>query len=94
MKYAPILMLSIGSQLVMTCGTSNVFGNLNVDRLPQNVREECPEPETVIIGYDTDWKLIAGRLGAELIECGQEKKIAVLAHDELAVILSGNDKGE
>lgn len=59
--------------------------------LPNNVTEPCPHPSTVIasvsgssVGSD---EIRMGRLGDALIECGQEKDIAVQGYEELSEIL-------
>ena len=64
---------------------------MRVQPLPNNVSEPCPHPTEVIatvrgvsVGSD---EIRMGRLGDALIECGQEKDIAVQGYEELSEIL-------
>ena len=64
---------------------------MKVQPLPENVSNPCSHPLDVIrtvsgtsVGSD---ELRMGRLGDALIECGQEKEIAVEGYQELSKIL-------
>lgn len=64
---------------------------MRVQPLPENVSDSCPHPLDVIktvrgssVGSD---ELRMGRLGDALIECGQEKEIAVEGYEQLSEIL-------
>lgn len=64
---------------------------MRVQPLPENVSYPCPHPLDVImtiegssVGSD---ELRMGRLGDALIECGQEKEIAVEGYEQLSEIL-------
>lgn len=64
---------------------------VRVQPLPENVSDPCPHPSDVIrgvrgssVGSD---EIRMGRLGDALIECGQEKDIAVEGYQELSEIL-------
>ena len=64
---------------------------LRIQELPKNVTEPCPHPMDVIktvsgtsVGSD---EIRMGRLGDALIECGQEKEIAVEGYQQLSKIL-------
>lgn len=66
-------------------------GGVKVQPLPTEVAERCPHPLDVIrsvrgssVGSD---EIRMGRLGDALIECGQEKEIAVEAYQELSDLL-------
>lgn len=48
--------------------------------LPDEVAAPCPHPRDVVRGV-SDWEILAGRLGDELIECGAEKAVAVGGYD-------------
>lgn len=67
-------------------------GGVQTDPLPTNVSEPCPHPLDVIrdvrgssVGSD---EIRMGRLGDALLECGQEKEIAVEAYESLSEILA------
>lgn len=47
--------------------------------LSQEVCGPCPDPWEINRG--NNWEIFAGRLGDELIECGDEKGVAVSAVD-------------
>lgn len=64
---------------------------MKVQPLPENVTDPCPHPMDVIrtvkgtsVGSD---EIRMGRLGDALIECGQEKEIAVQGYEQLSEIL-------
>lgn len=66
-------------------------GGVQVQPLPTNVSDPCPHPSDVIatvrgstVGSD---EIRMGRLGDALIECGQEKDIAVEGYAELSDLL-------
>ena len=66
-------------------------GGVRVQALPDNVTDPCPHPSDVIktvrgssVGSD---EVRMGRLGDALIECGQEKEIAVEGYQQLSEIL-------
>jgi len=72
------------------CSGSTV-GGVRVQELPNNVVDPCPHPSDVIrtvsgttVGSD---EIRMGRLGDALIECGQEKEIAVEGYEQLSKIL-------
>ena len=76
--------------LLGACSGWNADG-VQVNQLPINVSEPCPHPLDVIrsvrgssVGSD---ELRMGRLGDALIECGQEKEIAVEGYEQLSKIL-------
>ena len=80
----PVLVLLAG------CSGWNADG-VRVQGLPDNVTDPCPHPLDVIntvrgssVGSD---ELRMGRLGDALIECGQEKEIAVEGYKQLSEIL-------
>ena len=85
----PVLIIPV---LVLLAGCSgwNADG-VRVQTLPDNVVTPCTHPLDVIktvrgssVGSD---ELRMGRLGDALIECGQEKEIAVEGYQELSKIL-------
>lgn len=74
----------------MGCSGWNSDG-VRVQLLPENVSNPCPHPLDVIlavrgssVGSD---EIRMGRLGDALIQCGQEKDIAVQGYKELSEIL-------
>lgn len=78
------------SLLLVGCSDWNGVG-VRIEPLPQNVKEECPHPYDVIstvkgtsVGSD---EIRMGRLGDALIECSQEKEIAVESYDDLSDLL-------
>ena len=80
----PALLLLVG------CNAWNV-GGVRVQPLPKNITEPCSHPMDVInevngvtVGSD---EIRMGRLGDALIECGQEKDIAVEGYIQLSEIL-------
>lgn len=72
------------------CSVWNADG-VRIEDLPQNVSESCPHPLEVI--RDVQGTSVAsdeirmGRLGDALIECGQEKELAVEGYEELSDLL-------
>ena len=79
--------------LVLLAGCSGLtpVGGVRTNELPTNVVEKCPHPSDVIatvrgtsVGSD---ELRMGRLGDALIECGQEKEIAVEGYTTLSELL-------
>ena len=78
--------------LVLLAGCSGwKSGGVQVQGLPDNVTEVCPHPSDVIktvkgssVGSD---EVRMGRLGDALIECGQEKEIAIEGFNKLSEIL-------
>ena len=84
-----VLLLPVFLPLV-GCGGWNGDG-VRVQPLPENISHPCPHPLDVIasvrgssVGSD---EIRMGRLGDALIECGQEKNIAVQGYKELSEIL-------
>ena len=80
----PVLLLLVG------CSGWSADG-VRVQPLPENVSAPCPHPSDVIrsvtgtsVGSD---EIRMGRLGDALIECGQEKDIAVQGYEQLSEIL-------
>ena len=76
--------------LLAGCSGWSVDG-VRVQPLPINVTTPCPHPTNVIqtvqgntVGAD---EIRMGRLGDALIQCGQEKDIAVEGYQELSQIL-------
>lgn len=72
------------------CSGWNADG-VRVQPLPENVSEPCKHPSDVIrtvsgstVGSD---EIRMGRLGDALIQCGQEKDIAVEGYQQLSEIL-------
>ena len=79
----PVFLLLVG------CSVWSADG-VRVQQLPDNVTDTCPHPLDVIssvrgssVGSD---ELRMGRLGDALIECGQEKEIAVEGYKQLSEI--------
>ena len=86
----PVLMVPVLVLLVGCSGLTPV-GGVRIDELPQNVVDPCPHPSDVIatvrgssVGSD---ELRMGRLGDALIECGQEKEIAIEGWNELSSLV-------
>jgi len=84
-----VLMLPV-CLLLAGCVGWNLDG-VRVQPLPENVSSRCPHPldvirtvEGVSVGSD---EIRIGRLGDALIECGQEKDIAVDAYQQITEIL-------
>lgn len=76
--------------LLGACSGWNADG-VRLEPLPENVSKPCPHPLDVIasvrgktVGSD---EVRIGRLGDALIECGQEKDIAVESYTNLTDIL-------
>jgi len=72
------------------CNVWNADG-VHLESLPTNVELPCPHPIEVIIkvkgtsiGSD---EIRMGRLGDALIQCGQEKEIAVEGYNKLSTLL-------
>lgn len=64
----------------LTLTACSGFGGdgLRLDPLPHDVATACDRPETFLAAGD--WEIIAGRIGDALIDCGDEKMIAVGAY--------------
>ena len=89
MRSVPMLLV-LG--LLAGCSVWNADG-IETPDLPANVSDPCDHPLDVItsvsgstVGSD---ELRLGRLGDALIECGQEKEIAVEGYEELSQLLEG-----
>lgn len=76
--------------LLVGCSVSATDG-VRVVELPDNVIEPCPDPWSVISSIPGDTvgsdEVRLGRLGDALIECGNEKDIAVDGYQQLSDIL-------
>lgn len=86
----PKVLLLPALLLLGACSVWNADG-VRIEDLPENVSEPCPHPLDVIrdvqgssVGSD---EIRMGRLGDALIECGQEKEIAVEAFEEVSNLL-------
>ena len=73
------------------CAGSNSVG-VSPDPLPPSVAAPCPHPLDVIprvrgssVGSD---EVRMGRLGDALIQCAEEKRIAVAAYEQVASAIS------
>lgn len=76
----PALMLTLAAPLLTAaCLGSSGAGGLRIEQLPENVVEDCKHPSEFL--GPSDWEIIAGRIGDELIACREEKKIAVAGFD-------------
>ena len=86
----PKVLLLPALLLLGACSVWNADG-VRIESLPENVSEPCPHPLDVI--RDVQGTSVAsdeirmGRLGDALIECGQEKEIAVEGYEELSDLL-------
>lgn len=72
---AAILWPFAGVLVLTACGVSAPSSHLRLEPLPPNIAAPCRRPETFLDAGD--WELIAGRMGAELILCGQKQRAAV-----------------
>ena len=86
----PKVLLLLALVLLGGCSVWNADG-VRIEDLPENVSEPCPHPLDVIryvrgtsIASD---EIRMGRLGDALIECGQEKEIAVESYEERSDLL-------
>ena len=71
MTPAPTLWLPIVCLLTAACSASS-SGGVRLQPPPQT--EPCRHPTTFLPPPGTgDWELLAGRLGDELIRCGEDK---------------------
>lgn len=72
------------------CSGLNVVG-VRAQPLPETVSQPCPHPSDVIAGVHGTTvgsdEIRMGRLGDALIECGQEKEIAVDAYQQVSNII-------
>ena len=57
-------------------------GKLRIDPAPANVTAPCKRPEDFLQAQD--WEIIAGRIGDELIDCGQKHSLLV-ARDRVMI---------
>jgi hypothetical protein len=80
----PALLLLVGCNVSATDG-------VRVVELPSNVVDPCDHPAVIIQSVPGDTvgadEIRMGRLGDALIECGNEKDIAVDGYEQLADIL-------
>lgn len=67
--------------MLTACG-SGAGGLAKARQLPENVRSPCARPETYLAA--TDWAIMAGQIGAELIHCENKRAAAVVYGDALA----------
>lgn len=76
-----VMMLMLAACLTLTaCGGLNGAGEaLNAPDVTPEARRECPHPSEFL--SLSDWELIAGRLGDELIKCEQRRELALQAFD-------------
>lgn len=91
------ILMAVGPVLAVTaCSGSPIDGEaLRLGRLDAEVAGPCADPRSVLVGVPGGLGTIAGvevalgRMGDELIECGEEKAIAVSAYENAAAALSG-----
>ena len=92
-KRAMQLALIVPALLTLAaCGGFSADG-VRPDPLPANVAAPCPHPLEVIGGVRGgtvgDDEVRMGRLGDALLQCGEEKAIAVTAYGDLRETLGG-----
>ena len=92
-KRAMQLALIVPALLTLAaCGGLNAVG-VRSDPLPVNVAAPCPHPLDVIGGVRGgtvgDDEVRMGRLGDALLQCGEEKAIAVTAYEDLRLAVRG-----
>jgi hypothetical protein len=75
-------MLALVSALT-GCADWSGAGALRLDPLPASVEEPCPHPSDLLSrgGTVADDEISLGRVGDALIQCGQEKAVAVEAYN-------------
>lgn len=90
-KHLQRMVLLLPVLLVLGACNGWKAGGVRVQPLPNNVSDPCAHPSDVIasvrgttVGSD---EIRMGRLGDALIECGQEKDIAVEGYQRLSEIL-------
>lgn len=86
--WKPLALVIPVSLLLAGCSGLTPVGGVRTNELPNNVIEPCPHPSDVIasvhgssVGSD---EIRIGRLGDALIECSQEKQIAVKGWKQLS----------
>ena len=87
MKRAPIWMLAVAAQLLMTCGPSTGFGPAAAPPLDSSTATSCADPSEFVGAGD--WKVIAGSIGTALILCEAKRRDAVAAYAGVARALAG-----
>ena len=75
--------------LLPACSGSIGAGALQTIDVSAEVRADCPHPAEFL--HITDWEIMAGAIGDELIECRDEKRVAVKALDGQGAALSVED---
>lgn len=72
------------------CVGWNGDGRFQVSNLPKAVTEPCPHPMTLVSrgGTVEDDEITVGRLGDALIECNQEKEVAVSGFNKMKQVLT------
>lgn len=72
----PELIVILAAPLLLTaCLGSNGAGVLRIEPLPATVAAPCKHPSSFLDA--TDWEIIAGRIGDELIRCREKHGLAV-----------------
>lgn len=81
-----LFVLALG---LMGCGGFSVGGEYKTEPLPEQVLVPCPHPIELVSqgGTVADDEITMGRIGDALIECGQEKQIAIDGYNSLVQIL-------
>lgn len=71
------------------CSAWSGAGVLRLDPLPPAVAASCPHPSTLLSrgGTVANDEISLGRIGDALIQCGQEKAIAVKAYNGVLRVL-------
>lgn len=91
MRHARIRM-AIALALALTgCSALKGGGTVRPSALQASVRAPCPRPESLVDhgGTTSADERSLGRIGDALIACSAKHQAAVLAYDELAGIIAG-----
>lgn len=90
-KLSPHQGLLISALLLLAGCVGSATDGVRVVDLPDNVTDPCPHPWDVISSVSGDTvgadEVRLGRLGDALIECGNEKAVAVEGYQQLTEIL-------